>query len=318
MTVPPPAGYRPGDPRDDFHLVREALASELEAAKQAGQVGYMARLLAQATLPHSDPKATEFRRSNGLITLTIIAPASVGLPYGSVPRLLLAWLTTEAVRTRSRTLVLGATLSSFMHQLDLVPTGGRWGTIPRLRTQMSRLFSSQVQTRWEEPGHERGEKLDVAKRWELWWDPKSPEQAALWKSTVTLDTEFFEEVLAHHFPVDLRALRALRRSPMALDIYAWLTWRMSFLSGEVTIPWPALQHQFGANYGLTRSFRHFFQRALVSVLAVYPEPRVRPYTHGLVLRESGTSVRRAPRHPGRSLATRPDPHLPHRGGVFHA
>jgi hypothetical protein len=312
-------GYRPGDPRDDAHIVREALAAELEAAKHAGQIGYMARLLAQATLPHSDPKATEFQRSNGLISLTIVAPAAIGIPYGSLPRVLLVWLTTEAVRTRERTLVLGPTLSEFMRHLKLVPTGGRWGTIPRLRRQMERLFASQIQTRWEEPGHLRGEKLDVAKRWELWWDPKTPEQAALWKSTVTLDTEFFDEVLAHHFPVDLAALRALRRSPMALDIYAWLTWRLSFLAGEVTIPWPALQQQFGADYGRPRAFREFFRRALASVLAVYPEPRVRPYTHGLVLRESGTSVRRAPRLPGRPASRgSSSPPRPQEGSVFHA
>jgi hypothetical protein len=316
MSDPPSTGYRPGDVRDHAHVVREALASELEAARQAGQVGYMARLLAQATLPHSDPKATEFQRSNGLVTLTIVSPSAVGLPYGSLPRLLLVWLTTEAVRTRERTLVLGPTLSEFMRQLELVPTGGRWGSIPRLRKQMERLFASHIQTRWVEPGHTRGEKLDVARRWELWWDPKRPDQAALWKSTVTLDVEFFEEVLAHHFPVDLGALRALRRSPMALDVYAWLTWRMSFLVDEVTIPWPALQQQFGADYGLTRSFRHFFQRALASVLAVYPALRVRPYTHGLVLRESATSVPRTLRvagsdHPARPRNPQPRP-------VFHA
>ena len=76
MSSARPAGYRPGDPRDDAHVVREALAAELEAAEQAGQVGYMARLLAQATLPHSDPKSTEFQRSNELITLTIVAPSA--------------------------------------------------------------------------------------------------------------------------------------------------------------------------------------------------------------------------------------------------
>ena len=295
MTGRTRGGYLPGDPRDDAHIVREALVSELAAAKEAGQVGYMARLLAQATLPHSDPKVCEFERSNGLITLTMVAPSKIGLPYGTVPRLLLVWLTTEAVRTRERTLVMGATLSGFMRQLELVPTGGRWGTIPRLRMHMERLFASQIQTRWEEPGHVRGEKLDVARRWELWWDPKSPGQAALWQSTVTLDVDFFEEVLAHHFPVDMVALRALRRSPMALDIYTWLSWRMSFLTNEVTIPWPALRAQFGAGYAQTRSFRQFFRRALVSVLAVYPELRARPYTHGLVLRESGTSVPRISR-----------------------
>ena len=36
------------------------------------------------------------------------------LPYGNIPRLLLAWVCTEAVRTQSRELVLGASLSAFM------------------------------------------------------------------------------------------------------------------------------------------------------------------------------------------------------------
>ena len=52
-------------------------------------------------------------------------PASIGLPYGSLPRLLLAWISTEAVRTREPMVVLEDTLSFFMRQLDLMPTGGR-------------------------------------------------------------------------------------------------------------------------------------------------------------------------------------------------
>ena len=69
-------------------------------------------------------------------TLTMLSPSRVGLPYGSLPRLLVAWLTTEAVRTREREIVLGERLSEFMAKLDLVPTGGPWGTIIRLRDQM--------------------------------------------------------------------------------------------------------------------------------------------------------------------------------------
>ena len=71
-------------------------------------------------------------------------PAKIGLPYGSLPRLLLAWLTTEAVKTKTRELTLGDTLSDFMRQLDLVPTGGRWGSITRLKDQTRRLFASTI------------------------------------------------------------------------------------------------------------------------------------------------------------------------------
>lgn len=39
----------------------------------------------------------------------------------------------------------------------------------------------------------------------------------LWNSIVVLSTEFYNELVAHAVPIDLRALRALKGSPLALD-----------------------------------------------------------------------------------------------------
>src|SRR5262245_4804846 len=114
-------------------LISEALAIEARDAKETGALGFMARALVQATMPHSKVEGNEFKRRNGAFKLTILADSEVGLPYGSIPRLLIAWLTTEAVRTKQRELILGDSLSAFMAQLDLTPTGGRWGTITMLR-----------------------------------------------------------------------------------------------------------------------------------------------------------------------------------------
>jgi len=118
------------------------------AEEEAREIGFSARLLVQATLPHSkprpkragDPPPTEFERSNGYVTVKIIADSAYGLPYGTYPRLLLAWVTTEAVRTKSRELTLGDSLREFMAKLDLAVTGGAKGTIRPLRDQMQRLF----------------------------------------------------------------------------------------------------------------------------------------------------------------------------------
>ena len=135
-------------------LVREALAIEVEAAREAGTLGFMARALVQATMPHKKTDAVEFTRTNGAFTLSMWAPSKVGLPYGSIPRLLMAWLTTEAVRIKERRLTLGDTLSSFMRELGMVPTGGRWGTITRLRDQTRRLFTTSVSCWYEAEEHE--------------------------------------------------------------------------------------------------------------------------------------------------------------------
>lgn len=276
-------------------LIQKALEIEAQAAREAGALGYMARALTLATMPHRKTEGSEFERRNGAFALTMLSPSRVGLPYGSIPRLLIAWLTTEAVRTKEREILLGPHLSDFMAKIDLVPTGGRWGSITRLKDQMRRLFSSSVSCTYDDGERWTVDSVRIAERANLWWDPKTPEQAVLWQSTVMLGERFFEEAIQSPVPVDLRALKALRRSPMALDIYCWLTHRMSYLQRPITIPWGALQAQFGADYALTRQFKAAFLEHLRSVLAIYPDARVREDATALELRPS-------PTHVGRRLA----------------
>jgi hypothetical protein len=281
--------------RTDPHvaaLIDEALALEADDAQSAGALGFMARALVQATMPHSQPPTHVFERTNGAFTLTMMAPPKVGLPYGSMPRLVLAWLTTEAVRTKSRILVLGDSLSGFMRQLGLVPTGGRWGSITRLRMQAHRLFASTVSCLYEGDARERAEAgFRIADRHMLWWDPKSPEQTELYGSSITLSEASYREIVARPVPIDLRALRALSRSPMQLDLYVWLTYRMSYLRRATTVPWPLLQLQFGAEYHRARDFKAAFVDHLRKVLSVYRTAHVDPTPAGLRLHPSSPHIR---------------------------
>ncbi len=109
------------------------------ASEADPDLGFMARLLALCSLPRTNPgNRKEYKRVNGPFTLYMTAGGGNKLPYGNLPRLLLAWVSTEAVRTRSRVLVLGKSLSEFMRTLDIYSSSGRKHT--RLRNQMKRLF----------------------------------------------------------------------------------------------------------------------------------------------------------------------------------
>ncbi|GAB3645088.1 replication protein RepA [Ramlibacter alkalitolerans] len=283
-------------------LFEEAMAIEAVDAQEAGSIGYMARALVQATIPHRDPGKTvpAWGRHNGDLSLVIRPgytvnkknePVSLGYPYGTVPRLLLAWLSTEAVRTRERKVVLGETLSGFMRELGMEPTGGRNGSITRLREQMKRLFASSISinyaTRdaWADAGFRISDKATI------WWDPVAPEQAGLWQSSVVLSEQFFKEVVEHPVPIDLRALKVLRQSPLALDIYSWLTYRMFYLRRPTQVPWESLMMQFGSDYAEVRMFKRRFLEALKQVTVVYP-CLVEPEKAGLKLAPSKTHVRK--------------------------
>lgn len=275
-------------------LITEALAIEAEEAKKAGALSYMARALVQATIPHRkifrDEKkleeVNEYKRRNGKFKLTILADSEVGLPFGSIPRLLVAWVTTEAVKTKSRELILGHSLSEFMSQLDLMPTGGRHGTITRLREQMKRLFSASISCTYDDGEHWAIKHVNPVVNANLWWNPQRPEQGTLFQSTITLGEEFFKEAITRPIPIDMRALKALKQSPMALDIYCWLTYRMSYLKEKTSIPWFGLQVQFGADYDRLRDFKRNFLNQLKSVLIIYPEAKVEASEDSLILKPS--------------------------------
>ena len=104
----------------------------------------MARLLALCSLPRTNPgDQHEFKRVNGPYTLYMTAGApATNYPTVPRPRLLLAWVCSEAVRTQNRELILGDSLSEFMRRLGIYSTSGDKHT--RLRNQMKRLFYSQI------------------------------------------------------------------------------------------------------------------------------------------------------------------------------
>jgi hypothetical protein len=283
---------------DDQKNISEALAIEAEEVKKTGKVGYMARSLVQATLPHKATPGSEFIRRNGLLTLTILTPSAIGLPYGSIPRLLLSWITTEAFFTKSPILQLGTTLSSFMCELGLLRTGGARGDITRLRNQTRRLFSSTVLCHYADDQQEKGAGFNIASQYHLWWDIKQPNQIPLWKSTVTLGSDFFNEIIKNPVPVDMLALKQLKRSPMALDIYFWLTHRMFYLSRDTLIPWQLLQMQFGADYATggqgPLDFKKKFLLRLKQVLTIYETAKAAPADGGLLLKPSPPHVAKQP------------------------
>jgi hypothetical protein len=161
---------------------------------------------------------------------------------------------------------------------------------------MKRLFASDmaiVHGGGSAPGADFAtRKFSIAEETCLWWDPQTPEQAGLWQSTVTLSEKFFKEILEAPVPIDLRALKALRQSPMAIDLYCWLTYRNFSLRAPTTVPWEALKLQFGSGAAEDKKFRETVRRALLQVLEVYPAANVNPTKAGLYLEPSRTSVPR--------------------------
>lgn len=251
-------------------------------AVEDGALAFMARCFIQATLPHSDPGDVPlWGRKNGVYTLTIKPsyildsnnkPKNVGLPYGSIPRLLFIWMTTEALQTKEPRLSLGNSLSDFMTKLGFSSTtGGVNGSITRLKSQAYRLFRSEFTLiqQLEKGIHEKD--LKVSNERMLFWNEQFPEQKSLWESWVNLTPDFFEAITKNPAPLDMRALRALKNSSMALDIYMWLSHRTFYLDKPQRLSWKALQGQLGADYSLEKTLRQNVRKAVNKIKVFWPE-----------------------------------------------
>ena len=246
----PVKSIREASPQALHHFTQADQVNQLVRASEADpDLGFMARLMALCSLPRTNPgNQLRYIRRNGPYILVMIAGAVTKLPFGNLPRLLLAWVCTEAVRTQSRELVLGASLSEFMRKLGIhTQSGGCGGVRTRLRNQMKRLFNASVHLVYEDERISASVNSQIADRTEFWWNPNKLDEPSLWESKIYLGEAFFNEIIRHPVPLDMNTLKALKRSSMGLDLYLWLTYRVFSLQSPLRLSWRQLYRQFGAD-----------------------------------------------------------------------
>ena len=264
-------------PQARHHFTRFDQVDQLVAASEANpERGFMARLLALCSLPRTNPgNRIRHIRQNGPYKLGMTAGIDNKLPYGNFPRLILAWVCTEAVRTQSRVLIMGDSLAKFMKTLGVYSSGGREGT--NLRNQMRRLFGCSVQLSYKEENVERFVNSYIAESGEYWWNPQRPDQPSLWDSKIELSEKFFNEIINHPVPLDMNTLTALKRYSLGLDLYLWLTYRTFTLRTPLRLSWQQVYRQFDPNpnsaatHDAVQNFRRRILREMKKIKLAWPE-----------------------------------------------
>ena len=290
---------RDDSPQARPHFTVADQVDQLVGASEADpDLGFMARTMALCSLPRSNPgNRLQYKRVNGPYKLVMIAGADCKLPYGSLPRLLLAWLSTEAVRTRSREIVLGKSLSEFMRKLDLHTSGGSSrGDRTRLRNQMRRLFHAHVSLIYEDERGEASMSSLIADRREFWWNERKPGEPVLWDSKIRLGEDFFNEIINHPMPLDMNTLKALKRCALGLDLYLWLTYRTFALRAPLRLTWRQVYQQFGlypdkaSDNQTVQNFRYKILRELKKIKLAWPELNYTTAQGVLILHPSAPAI----------------------------
>ncbi len=283
-----------------------AIFSALTTSATTDGIAFQYVPLIQCSFPHADPGTrTHYTRRNGWLELTLsTARPDTGLPYGVPARLLTIYCASEAVRTQSPEIYLGDSIQAFLRRLGVPITRGDRGSLRVYANQLLRLVhcALSIDENIHDSAGRKGLHLRQAlfvEEARLWWDDQQRLGAGAGKgSSLILSPVLFESILERSAPLSTRAIAALRKSPMDLDLYAWLVHRLFHLSRPSSMTWTQLSEQFGHGYRDLRQFRRFFADSLQRVLVVYPEAKLKLADTGVMLLPSrphiARDVRRVP------------------------
>jgi len=270
-----------------------AAVTELKNAsrdvEQGGGISFHYVPLIQCSFPHADPgESISFTRKNGWLELTLgTTRPETGLPYGVPARLLTIYAASEAVRTKSPEIFLGSSVHDFLRRLDVPITRGDRGSLRVYANQLLKLIHCTLtidenirDTSTGRTGLHIRQAL-FAEEARLWWDDDTRDVGQ--GSSLVLSSVLFHSILERSAPLSTSAIKQLRKSPMDLDVYAWLAHRLYHLSKPSTVTWQQLSEQFGHGYAELRTFKRFFTESLKRVHAVYPEAKLKVGDVGVIL-----------------------------------
>ena len=245
-------------------------------------------VLCQVGLPRSKVNAREFYRQSGEMWINVQAgwldeghgPVAQPVPYGAMPRLALAMISTLAIRHKTREIPIGDSAAQFLKLMGMDDQKNRY---VKLREQIHALAACRLQIGYRGRTFS-GQPID---QFDAWIGNTDTGQKALWPGAIVLSEHYHNELVEHGVPLDKRALVALKGSALALDVYTWLAHRLYRIQGRpVTLYWKSLRQQFAQesrSKDVDRDFKKAFLPALKQALTVYPEAKVKLVKGGLLL-----------------------------------
>jgi hypothetical protein len=263
--------------------------------EEAG-VGFLYSGWCQAALPHKKlADEAVWKVQTERVTL-VVEPGRrnllgdhtefVGVPYGSRARLILLYLQSEALRTKSRDIELGRSLHAWLGRLG-IPIGGK--SFRDVREQADRLSRCRLTFHVQQGGRAgliNQNIVDAA----MFVAGDDGGQDSLFVETARLSETFFQQLQKHPVPLEEPAIKAISNNSQALDVYCWLAYRLHVLPAPRTITWPSLYAQFGSSYKKLAHFKMRFVDSLKVAIAVYPAANIDLDERGLIIKPSPPPV----------------------------
>lgn len=272
-------------------------AVKIRGDEPIDQLSFLHSILCTVGMPRKAIDERRFDRVNGAAMLRIEAGALYNgrelidqpLPYGVKPRLIMVHVSSEAVRQNRRDIEIGRSAHQFLERLDL-DTNSR--SYAMTKKQIMALAACRMTLGFMAGGVARTINTEPFEKFDAWLQREDTGQMTMWPGVIELSQKFYDTLREHAVPLDPEALKALKHSALALDIYSWLAHRLCRLQRPTRLSNDNLKDQFGQEYREEREAMRAFNLALRQVLIVYPDARIESVRGGLILKPSPPPVAR--------------------------
>jgi hypothetical protein len=218
---------------------------------------------------------------------------SLGVPFGSYPRVALIYMLSQAVTRRSRDVYLGRNFTEWMRRLgyQTVSFGPR-GTANLMREQVDRLLACEWQIRWDGEGTDESafavRDVKISNEY-----AGSLDRNGTFTREIRMSEIFYQHLIEHAVPLNEVAVRELKGTPTALDLYTYLAYRLPRIASDKgqTISWDQLARHLG-NSADSKRFRQTVRETMQIVSAVYPNANVDLSGRKVVLHPSPAPLER--------------------------
>ena len=276
----------PGWKRDELVTLAGSLAERTPAARTGKgelfdlealeNLGFSHSILMQCFLPQSRKGGREHVQHHGRVSLVVragwrmdpdtpggLTPAAI--PWGSRARLVMHYITSEAIRTQRPEIDMGPSLRNFLARIG-VPVGGKNARL--VTEQVHDVAGADIILNGWEESRAVQHRATVAQTVSFWLE-REERQQSFWRPSMTLSGEFFEAINERPVPLDSRHVALLARSARRIDLYCWLTYRTALIpkGRPAVIPLDRLLPIFAPDMAPAhlRQFKAKLRRDLVAI-----------------------------------------------------
>ena len=205
------------------HAQQRIIAAGVMIAQEPpDRTDFLHTVMCQVGLPRSATNTRTFERESGHVSIFIEAGRLYNgrrwveqpLPYGTIPRLVMVHLSSEAIRTQSRRIEVGDSMRQFLQTLGMGDGGGPRGAYTAVRKQVEALAACRLSIGLQAEGKVVTVDAKPIRKFEAWLHEDGAQQT-LWPGVMELSPEFYETLARHAVPLDYRALAALKHSALA-------------------------------------------------------------------------------------------------------